>query len=583
MKGICMFHNLATAGRRSCYRGGRYAAVCLAVVLALPVAAAAQSVYVPVRHWAYDFVERMETKGVIRGVLDGTRPYSRQEMAGYLVQVERYLQRGGRLNRVEQDQFDYLRFEFQEEFEALTGRDGQGYEPDFARLRRSRWVPDFVYRNGRNLLSWQVEDFAINVDPILYRDFTFANPDTVPHTDRVFRQTGGFTFWGRLGKSLGFYFNARDTREWGSRRYPSKFNITMPGTGFVNGYGSYIYHDETIAYLMFRVSRLQLMFGKDFNVWGHGYRGNLSLSDNATSYDQLKLQFRFWRLKFTSLLGFLRPYPPIYKKDGSPAEKNLAAHRLDVAVFKWLSLGAYETVIFGDRRFDPAYLNPIMFYRSAEHFWGNRDNVTMGADFKLTAIPRLKLYGEVFIDDLFISRLGSGYYGNKWAVQFGALWVDILGIPNLDARAEYTRVEPYVYTHNKPINTYQNFTTVLGHWTGPNSDDLFFQLEHRPTRRLRLAASAAINRHGANPPGVNVGGDASEAFRGGVDSETVYFLDGIVERRRTLRLTMSYELLRQLFVELQAERFTEKNIETPAGGRAPLKFSRVRFGIYWNR
>jgi hypothetical protein len=454
----------------------------LATVLALVLLAGftkravSQSVYVPLNHWAYDFVERMEARGVVRGVLDGTRPYSRDEMARYLVQVERYQQSGGQLNRVEQEQLDYLRFEFREEFERLTGKDGHSYDSDFARLRRSRWLPDFLYRNGRNLLSWQVDDFAVNVDPILYRDYSFANPDTVPNTDRVFRHTGGFTLWGNLGKSLGFYFNARDTREWGSRKYPNIFNITMPGLGFVNGYGSYIYHDETIAYLIFRLPRLQLMFGKDFNVWGHGYRGNLSLSDNATSYDQIKVQARFWRIKFTSFLGFLRTYPTIYKDNGVPAEKNVAAHRLEVAIFPWLSLAAYETVIFGNRRFDPAYLNPIMFYRSAEHFWGNQDNVTMGLDMKLTAIPNLKLYGELFIDDLFIGRLGEGYYGNKVAFQLGALWVDILGIPNLDARAEYTRVEPYVYTHDKPINTYQNFTTVLGHWTGPNSYDLLVQL-----------------------------------------------------------------------------------------------------------
>lgn len=553
------------------------------MLLAVTSSALGQSVYVPLNHWAYDFVERMEAKGVVRGVLDGTRPYSRREMAGYLVQVERYAEKGGRLNRVEVDQLEYLRFEFREEFEELTGKNGHSYESDMTRLRNSRWVPDFLYRNGRNLLSWERDDFTIHIDPILYRDFAFANPDTVPHTDRLFRSTGGFTFWGKLGKSLGFYFNTRDTREWGSRRYPDVFNITLPGMGFVNGYGSYIYHDETIAYLVFRLPYFQLMFGKDFNVWGHGTRGNLSLSENATSYDQIKLQAQFWRLKFTGFLGFLRPYPAIYKEDGTQAEKNVAGHRLELALFPWLSLGAYETVIFGNRRFDAAYLNPIMFYRSAEHFWGNQDNVAMGLDAKLTLVPGLKLYGEVFVDDLFISRLGSGWYGNKVAFQLGALAVDILGIPNLDARAEYTRVEPYVYTHDKPINTYQHFVTVLGHWTGPNSDDLFVQLEHRPSRRLRAAISVSLNRHGANPPGRNVGGDPNLNFRKGVDSETVHFLDGIVERRKSAGVEMSYELLRQLFIEARVERCWQSNIDVSQGSRGPLTFGRTKFGVYWNR
>ncbi|MCH7756096.1 hypothetical protein IH970_13375, partial [candidate division KSB1 bacterium] len=44
-----------------------------------------QSVYVPLNHWSYEFVERLETKGVLIGILNGTKPYSREEMAGYLL------------------------------------------------------------------------------------------------------------------------------------------------------------------------------------------------------------------------------------------------------------------------------------------------------------------------------------------------------------------------------------------------------------------------------------------------------------------------------------------------------------------
>ncbi|MCH9006469.1 hypothetical protein IIA29_08435, partial [candidate division KSB1 bacterium] len=50
------------------------------LVLLLAGELSAQSVYVPLNHWAYEFIERFEAKGVVTGALNGTKPYSREEM-----------------------------------------------------------------------------------------------------------------------------------------------------------------------------------------------------------------------------------------------------------------------------------------------------------------------------------------------------------------------------------------------------------------------------------------------------------------------------------------------------------------------
>ena len=42
------------------------------ISLALVTDSTAQSVYVPLNHWAYEYVERLETKGLIQGSLNGT-------------------------------------------------------------------------------------------------------------------------------------------------------------------------------------------------------------------------------------------------------------------------------------------------------------------------------------------------------------------------------------------------------------------------------------------------------------------------------------------------------------------------------
>ncbi len=548
----------------------------VSILCCLPVALRAQSVFVPLNHWSYAFVERMEAKGLVHGALNSTKPFSREEMVRYLVQVEKNGRAQGRLNAVESRQLDFLHFEFREEFLQLTGSDGHAYETRIEKLRKGRLFPHFLYKNNRNMFNLQKDDFKVFIDPILSQKVVTAEADSLSSTERVYERSHGLTMWGQLGNTIGFFFDFRDTKEWGTRTYPDKFDISLPGLGFVNGYGTHIWHDETIAYVVFKLPHLQLTIGKGNNYWGPGFNGALGLSNNATSYDQIRLQSRFWRLKFTYLWGFLRTFPVIEGSDGRAAEKNIVGHRLEIDVAKWLDLGFYETVIFGNRRFELAYANPINFYRSAEHFLGDNDNAAMGMDFDLLLIPNTKIYGELFIDDLFTSRIGSGWFGNKVAYLAGAYWVDALSVPNLDARVEYARTRPFVYTHEKAINTYSHFSTGLGHWIGPNADDLLMRLQYRFSKSLAVALDFESYRHGANPLDRNVGGDINQPFRPG-DPAFVHTLDGIHERRNRFGVEVSYELYRNFFLNLNFNSASSKNMLLPGGVRGPV--DRTEFGL----
>lgn len=552
--------------------------------LASPLAA--QSVFVPLNHWSYEFVERLEAKGWITGVLNGTKPFSREEMVKYLMQAEERLQAGAVLSATEMEQLRFLRFEFQEEYRQLTGRDGEGYVPRLEKLRENTFVgkilPGFLYRNNRNLFSVELDNFRLFADPILFQTWTYAEADSLSRTEKVFERTNGFTIWGTLANRLGFFLDVRDTKEWGTRTYPNAFDISMEGLGFVNGYGSYIWHDETISYLVAGWPHVQIMFGKDFNYWGPGRFGALALSNNATSYDQLKLQARIWRLKFTYFWGFLRTYPVLRDATGKAREKNIVGHRLEIDVARWLDLAIYETVIFGNRRFELAYLNPINFYRSAEHFLGDNDNATLGFDVELLLIPNVKLYGELFIDDLFTSRIGTGWFGNKTAFLAGAFWVDAFTVPNLDLRLEYAQTRPYVYTHELDINRYTNFSTALGHWIGPNADVFNARLQYRFSKTLVASLDFETYRHGANEPDRNVGGDLNRPFEPG-DPAYIDTFEGILERRARFGFQVSYELLRNLYVDFGLNTASSRNMPLPDGGRGPVSRQEVVFGLSLNR
>ena len=541
--------------------------------------ATAQTVYVPASHWVYEFVDRMETKGLLPIVLDGTKPMTRIELAEHIAELDKYVEH---LSRTEQQQLEYLKLEFLEEMQRLDVEPSNvktRWEQLAERSWLDHWLPDVIYPSGRHLLEWKSGPLNLYLDPIIRRSRLYAQADTLETQERVFKDTNGLHLWGTLG-AFGFVTDVRDTRDWGSRAYPSG-NTTWPGFGFAQGNGRHVYHDETVAYLVYHWNYLNLQFGKDSNRWGPTAGGQLFLSDAATSYDQLKLQVALRRLKFTYVLAWLKQYNPDYHL-GNAVTKMMATHRLEVAPWRFLDVGIHSAVIYAGRQFEPAYANPVMFFRSAEHYLGDRDNALMGLDVEFKAIPNTKLYGELFFDYMTTGRLGNGFYGNKYGYTTGVYHVDLLGVPNLDARLEYTRIRPYTYSHKNDTTRYQHFSTVMGHWIGPNSDYVLGRLNYRLSKRTRFEVQVEQWRHGANPPGLNLGGDPDVPHENPRDPQTVDFLAGVLEKTRAISLAASYEALRDLYLDVELKWYDGDSEWPQYGGVSPGTRSQVKLALRWN-
>jgi len=542
--------------------------------------ASAQSPSFPMTHWIYDFLERMEVKGILTNVFNGTRPMSRGEIAGYLEEILSNPSKYEGLNSVEKQQLAFLTLEFREYLPHNLTVPIQKEAPRLMKIRRwgvlGKIFTNILYTNGRNLFSYSEDNFSAVLDPVLYQRGFVAKTDTGEYRD--FRESHGIAAWGRWGNHLSFYFDFRDSKVWGSTPYPLNLSMSLPGTGYAEGFGSYAYFDETQAGMVVGGRHWQLILGKERNAWGPGHWGNLALSANPTSYDQIKLQLRFQKFKFTSIAGILRPYPDLVEysyftghfQRNIWAHKYMAAHRLEMAPFRFLKVGLQEVLIYGERNPELAYLNPINFYWSAEHNLGDQDNSTIGATVELLPGFSSKFYGELFLDDLKTSRLGTGWYGNKWAVLAGFFRADMLGIPNLDFRAEFAKIRPYVYTHRYPINVYEHFVTPLGYWAGPNSQTTHAALTWRPSRWMLTGLEFQHWKHGANPDDKNVGGDINLPHRA-IDATEVHFFEGNVEKRTRAKFFVSYEWLRNFVTRFEIRWANEKNVRLNSGARGNLK------------
>ena len=516
-----------------------------------------QTTYVPLNHWVYEYLDRLETKQIIQGVLNSTRLLSRIEIAQYLANAHRKFEE---LTKVEQDQLNFLNIEFNEELNGLVEH-LTPYQTRIQQIRIHKYVkkvlPGFVYQNNRNFLSWSEDQFQVFVDPILYRHRVYNNTDSLSYTEKVFQSTNGIRIRGILEDHLGFFVDVRDSKEWGTRKYKIG-NYTLPRLGFVRATSpDFIYHDETIAYLKLGFKHVQLIYGKFSNYWGPGYTGSLILSDYATSYDQLKLELIYNKFKFTSVYAHLINYEE-HEQDILQQKKYLAAHRLEFLPWQRLTLGLSETVIFKGRNFEPAYLNPVMFFRSAEHYLGSPDNMMLGLDFKCTAVKNLKFYGELLIDDIMTTKLGTDWYGNKLGYSLGAFWVDPLKANNTNIRIEYTHIRPYVYSHADDIN-YTHYQSTLGYWSGPNSENLYTELNYRFSKSLLTTLFFQFNRHGANTADENVGGDI-ENPPGLEDNLYVDFLDGILEKSGSFGLDFGYEIFENCYFRFGYRHYNSNNI-----------------------
>jgi len=180
--------------------------------------------------------------------------------------------------------------------------------------------------------------------------------------------------------------------------------------------------------------------------------------------------------------------------------KYLHAHRLDFKISENFSFGLSETAVYGGtpeekRSLEAIYALPFVPYLFAETYGGDRDNSGISVDFSWKLFRKFEIYSELFIDDLdkITSFFDESWWGNKWALSAGIAIDSVrIGSFNWDYNIEYTRIEPWVYTHHKGLgNSYSHFGNSLGSDLGPNSREIYSRLGISFNNLLRLDLSVS--------------------------------------------------------------------------------------------
>ncbi len=473
-----------------------------------------QSVNVPLTHWSYRFLERMEMKGVVQKIRDGSKPFSRKQMVGFIEEIIRIDRSDPKLlSRVEKQYLQRIQEEFLTETSDSTNNTGiMNHEPHF--------------------YSWQYKDTHLHLDLVGGSKFLSRSRGLSEYPRQESSGYYGAILRGEF-QNIGFYSDTRIHGEWGAGGYRENYDLSAGYPTNANKDSSIATWDESQSYLCYNYRSLRLEAGRDRISWGPALGRGLILSGDTPVFDLVKVEAYIGCSTVSFFHGELR---------SSFGKKWIAGKRFELSVANGIDAGYSETVIYGMRGIEGAYLNPLLPVLVAEHTLGDRDNVAMGFDLKLTRFRGIKLFGELLIDDLSDPwNLFKTSWENKTAFILGSSFLDPLKLPDSRVSFEYTRINPYVYSHNAPINRYEHYDYCLGSDLQPNSERLLFIFDYNFNFSCRTSFHYLFQRHGT--------GTIIDSHR--EDEVKTAFLEGMLEEKREIMINVDLELIRDCWLRLQ--------------------------------
>ncbi len=526
--------------------------------------ARAQTETVPVSHPAYRFLKRMEVKGVLERYNDAMVPLSRRSIADFLTKLR---ERGGELTQVERDILRdfFVEFEYDitgqtQNHHVLIGSSESGVGEN---------LEDFFSEKEKFLYVYADTNLSLFVDGLLTWDARRSTGDALGSANATFIQFGG-RIRGTVSNHFGYFLQATNAQFYGSRDVLRRDNLISQAYtlnildaqnfDFVEGYARY---DTDI---------LSMQVGRERMLWGNGFGDKLILSDNVRVFDFIRGDAQYKSVKYSFvhawLLGkgstqkFSLPSDTSFKfSEPVNADKYFAAHRLELSFPELFDVGFQEMVIYSNRSPDLAYLNPFTLLESAQRSREERDNVLWALDIQGHFVRGLEIQGSILFDDINFPKWGTNAVQNKYAFQVGGMLTDPAGLSNVSLAVEYTRIEPYTFSHDRSRdNDYGSLGRILGHHIGSNADSWFFRLDYFFSRKLFTTLRFELQREGNNIYDAatdtlisNVGGDFLQPHRSGRDSDTKEFLGGNLVKTYRVQAFVTYEIVNEIFFDLRYE------------------------------
>ncbi|MCF8367461.1 MAG: capsule assembly Wzi family protein [Bacteroidales bacterium] len=496
----------------------------------------AQTVYEHVsNHNIYDFVDELANDGIIE-INSAVKPYPRILIAEKLLEAKTKKEL---LNKRQEKELTFYLLEYKMETGSLPD-----YNPKFD-----------IFKNNPNMA------FAVNPLGGYYKDenFTMAiNPIWginyfIKENENIFHRWGGIKAHAYVDDHWGFYASLRDNNETKRISEYNYFTLRPGGAykGTPDGGGDFSEMRGGVTY-SWNWGTVGLV--KDHVNWGTNYHGPMIMSDRAPSSAQIKLHIKpvkWFELNYyhgwlvsmdvDSIRSYYSSNPPreVYRP------KYIAANMFTFTPWKKLNVSVGNSIIYSDMNVHPAYLIPVLFFKSVDHTVNNgidNQNSQMFFDVSSRNIKNLHLYGTLYIDELKVERITDPDKHNFWSAKVG-FKTSNMGLENLSLNLEYSMSMPITYQHRVPTLTYESNFYNMGYYLRDNSQEIFASIGYKPIRGLHLKASYLLAQHGP---------DYVYEIGPGTDVTSHGLLEDVKWQNETISFRVSYEFINNayLFAEL---------------------------------
>jgi hypothetical protein len=529
-------------------------------------------------HDVYTFLKEMKVKKVVSGIHDDIPNMSYGEVKKFLQEIDK---KKDELSGTELELLDKFKKEFFTE-DYSSENTSQLFDSDNSFLSNlSEFVSQknkYIYFLKNDYLNFFLEGSA---------HATYAQSFSTNTTNASLFDLG-FRARGTILKNLGYSFSLAKGGVGGRRDFAAIVDPRLnQNFKFVENTENISNYDFTEGYLRYALSPIDNMLiavqlGREKIKFGYGYGNSLAISGEGPNMDLLRFDFRYGILSFSSIhASTVGEYDNTIQNRYT---KYIASNKIKVSIPNLFEFGIGESIVYSGRGLEWGYINPFLFYKYAEMSMQDRDNGTVFLDLQTSFLKDFELQATFFLDEDILSNLQDlDLFSNKTGYQVGFFWYEPFGLNDLSLTCEYTRIRPYVYTHNEYMNTFTAFGTILGHRIGPNSDEILSRINYNFSSRIRMNLEYRHTRSGKNilsPQGVlvrNVGGDVFQPYRYNVDDTHPSFLDGVRFDYDYVSAGFHLEPWREIFFDIIYTFTQEKNIT--AGSKSNLSYMVLKLTI----
>jgi hypothetical protein len=514
-------------------------------------------VQVPIGEEVYPYLRHLSVKGLIDGFSEAELPITEFDVVRFLHSVDTV-----KLSSAERAlRRKFLRTYEREPYDAVTMFPAKNAEPLF--------FTGIPTDDDKYLYRWKDDSTLSDLQVHGIGSAEFRERTKPSSTKAVLALIGG-SFSGTLSGHVGFFMQETN----GQSLLDSSIAAEDPYISQNKNFADYThtFYDNTLAELTYNTDWFTAKLAREAIAFGGAYQGNnVIISPDVQTPDLVSIGAHVGAVRYqavvASLLGEARwsdtSYDPAFGAGAYIDPKYLTVHDLTFMIGKDVEFGFTDMMIYS-RRFDLAYVVPFSFLKTVEASLNDRDNGLLGTHARWRVTPGFELRGEGLVDDVVASKIGSGFWSNKFAWQIGGMWAAPLGLEDVDISFEHTRVEPFTYSHFNSQNTFSTSDQLLGASIGPNSLSYWAQIHWTPSEKISLTASLTFIERGENiydSTGQlkkfydakgniiydgNQGADFEKTISYGDGDRTFHILDGNRVNIAIVDATVSYELWRGL-------------------------------------